>query len=88
MWADMIVQNRPTWSFERKYHCGYASRKYRKPYLHSHEEIMGRFGDKIVMHREVEEVLARVMGNCIYLFRSPALEDIREITNFIQRVQE
>jgi hypothetical protein len=84
MWAEMIVHNHVTWTIERKYHCGYASRKYRKSYRHTHDEIMARHGDKVVLYREVEAVLARVMGNCIYLFRSPSLDEIREITAFIQ----
>jgi biotin carboxylase len=87
-WAGMIAHNEVGGPYEGKYYTGYASRKNHKHYTHSHEDIYRTYGDKIVNYAEIEEVFSRAMGNSAYQFRSPSLEDVREIVNYIQQQEE
>ncbi|AIQ21139.1 carboxylate--amine ligase [Paenibacillus sp. FSL H7-0357] len=84
-WASMIAHNEVGGPYEGKYYTGYASRKKHKHYTHSHEDIYRTCGDKIVNYAEIEEVFSRAMGNSAYQFRSAALEDVRDIVNYIQQ---
>lgn len=84
-WASMIAHNEVGGPYEGKYYTGYASRKKHKHYTHSHEDINRTYGDKIVNYAEIEEVFSRAMGNSAYQFRSAALEDVRDIVNYIQQ---
>ncbi|MEK5240325.1 ATP-grasp domain-containing protein [Paenibacillus sp. FSL L8-0470] len=84
-WASMIAHNEVDGPYEGKYYTGYASRKKHKHYTHSHEDIYLTYGDKIVNYAEIEEVFSRAMGNSAYQFRSAALEDVRDIVNYIQQ---
>jgi hypothetical protein len=84
-WASMIAHNEVGGPYEGKYYTGYASRKQHKHYTHSHEDIYRTYGDKIVNYAEIEEVFSRAMGNSAYQFRSAALEDVRDIVNYIQQ---
>ncbi|MBW4084506.1 acetyl-CoA carboxylase biotin carboxylase subunit family protein [Paenibacillus sp. S150] len=83
-WARMIVHNETGGPYEGKYYTGYASRKNHKRYAHNHEDICRTFGSKIVNYAEIEEVFSRAMGNSAYQFRSPELEEVRAIVNYIQ----
>jgi hypothetical protein len=84
-WASMIALGEVGGPYEGKYYTGYASRKNHKHYTHSHEDIYRAYGDKIVNYAEIEEVFSRAMGNSAYQFRSPSLEDVREIVKYIQQ---
>ena len=50
----------------------------------SHEEILRRFGDRIVMFSEVSEIFSSVMGNFAYIGRSVNLDEIHEMIEYIQ----
>jgi Carbamoyl-phosphate synthase L chain, ATP binding domain len=84
MWAQLVVTGRRPIPYERKYHCCYASRKNSLAYRHSHEQIMDRYGRFIVQVASVPGVFSSALGDIGYIFRSPELEEIREITAFIQ----
>lgn len=84
-WAGMIAKGEVGGPYEGKYYTGYASRKQHKHYTHSHEDIYRTYGAKIVNYAEIEEVFSRAMGNSAYQFRSPSLEDVREIVRYIQQ---
>ena len=83
IWAELIVKNKVHPAFERKYHCCYASRKNKISYRHSHEEILGGYGNHIVQVVRVPGVFSSALGDIGYIFRSPDLSKIHEITEFI-----
>ncbi len=83
-WADMIAFNKANVpSSKPKYFSGYVGCKFHKPYKHSHEEILAKYGKYIVLHKEVEKVFARAMGKYVYIFRAETLEKIAEIAEYI-----
>ena len=83
-WANVIVNNRFDPIYSQPYHCCYASRRHHFKYVHSHDDIMRQFGDRIPSHQPILGAWAVALGNYGYLIRSPELEEIVEIAAFIQ----
>lgn len=85
IWAELLVRNKDCLEFERRYHCCYASRKHGLPYSHTHEDIIGRYGPWLCQVVQVPGVFAGALGDSGYIFRSPDLQRIEEITSFIHQ---
>ncbi|MCU0488498.1 MAG: ATP-grasp domain-containing protein [Anaerolineales bacterium] len=83
-WANVIVNNRFQASYSRRYHCGYVGRKFNRPYKHSHEQILEQFGACCIPHHEpISGIFSAALGDYGYLIRSPNLDEIIEMANFI-----
>ncbi len=85
MYADMVAfgesrQPEP----ERKYSCVYASRRDNHQYTHTHEEIMDKYQNDIVMQERMPEILADALGETFYMAR---FKDLREVKSFIRYVE-
>lgn len=85
VWAELVVKNNNHLDFERKYLCGYASRKENQQYLHSHEEIVGRFGPELCQVDQIPSVLSSALGELGYIFRADKMERLQEIIRFIHQ---
>jgi hypothetical protein len=83
-WARMLTDTAYVpLSYERKYHCTFLGRRDGRGYAHDHEAILGAYGDLLVHHERVPPVFSPAMGDTCYLFRSPAMEQIREVAAFV-----
>ena len=82
-WANIVVNNRFTAEYTRKYHICYVGRKHNKTYSHSHEQIMGAFGHCIVHQMEMPGIFSLAMGNYAYLVRSPQQEEVIAAAEYI-----
>jgi hypothetical protein len=87
LWAQVMVEGVAPLHYERKYHCCYASRKNRYSYRHSHDEVMAGYGQFIVQTVVVPGVFSSALGDFGYIFRSPDMQRIDEIVQFIQAAQ-
>jgi hypothetical protein len=87
-WARLLAEDRSQLPYERLYHCCYASRKNRYRYRYRHDEIIARWHAFIVQVVSVPGVFSTALGDTGYIFRSPRLEDIEEITAFIQAAED
>ncbi len=85
-WAQVIVHNRFTAKYERKYHCSYIGRKSNRHYAHSHEEVLQEFEGNIVYHDTMSGVFSAALGDYGYLVRSPELEQIHQMAAFIHQM--
>jgi hypothetical protein len=83
-WANIILHNRFTSIYSRLYHCCYIGRKYKHTYVHPHSDVLVRFADKIVAHEEISGVFSAALGDYGYVVRSPDLDEVIEIANYIQ----
>lgn len=85
IWADMVTfGERRVPAAEREYFCVYASQKdSRRPYEHSHEEILARYGNAIVMCERMPELMVRTMGNQMYTAKFDTLEEVEAFRNFV-----
>lgn len=66
------------------YYCVYAGRKEGHNYVHTHEEIMGRYGWAIVMQEEMPPVNWPQMGRFMYTARFKTLQETEDFIRFVQ----
>lgn len=86
IWADMVtIGKRFIPEPEKEYFCAYASRKDGKKYVHTHQEIMERYGNVMMMCERMPEMMVRTMGNQMYTVR---LEEMQQVSEFIRFVHE
>jgi biotin carboxylase len=84
-WASIIAgKGFPYSDYTHKYYCCYASRKSNRSYAHSEQEILSAHGDKICHHESISGVFSVALGNYGYLVRSPDLDEVIEVAEFIQ----
>ncbi len=89
IWADMVTcdsRQLPPGGDSR--FCVYASRRDGMRYVHSHQEIMERYGGQIVMCERMPEVIAPAMGNQMYTAQVPGGEEAEEFSRFVTRREE
>jgi hypothetical protein len=86
-WANIIVHNSFSTSYHRPYHCCYISRKSNKRYIYSHDEILTAFGDQVVQFEPISGIFSAALGDFGYLVRSPNLEEIITIAEFVQKTE-
>ena len=61
---------------EDKYICAYAARKDGHAFTHSHEEVMARYGNDIVMQEEMPPIDWPSMGRYVYIARFKEKEEM------------
>jgi hypothetical protein len=68
-----------------QYFCAYAGRRDGKTYLHSHQEIMDRYGSVMCMAERVPDALADDLCNMAYMVRLKEKKDIDVFFDFVTR---
>jgi len=81
-WAEIIATGKLSFEYSRKFHCCYIGRKYNKSYKYSHDEVIDKYKDLIVLHKEMPP-LFHIMGNYAYLVRNEDFNVIKEAIDFI-----
>ena len=85
VWADMVTENtRKLPDSGQHCYCVYASRRDCHPYVHTHEEILERYGENIVMCERMPEMMVPQMGNQMYTARVPDQAAVEEFIHFVQ----
>lgn len=85
IWADMIAFNEARKPQGEQFYCAYAARRDHHRYVHSHEEVMRRYGGAICMAERVPDALADDLGNHAFLAR---FRDKKEIGPFFRYVTD
>ena len=67
----MLVHGRWDEPITRGYATAYVGRKHRFTYKLSHRQVMGRFGEMIVMDTPMSGIFARAIGDFGYILRHP-----------------
>jgi len=84
-WASIIAgKGFPYPDYEHKYYCCYVGRKFNRDYAHSDPEIFEAFGARICHHEPISGIFSRALGDYGFLVRSPELDEIIEVAEFIQ----
>ena len=84
IWAEMVAFNErrlPDIGGDR--FCAYASRRDIHTYVHSHEEILERYGSCMKMCERMPDVLSGAMGNQMYTAVLDTIEEVEEYNEFI-----
>jgi len=88
LWAQLITSGSLEIDYARDYHCCYASRKNLYTYRHTQAQIMDAYASCMVQVASVPGVFSSALGDVGYIFRSPDLDQIKEITAFVQASAE
>ncbi len=85
IYADMVASDaRIKPEGPEHYYCVYASRKDGHSYQHTHEEIMARYGENMVMQEEMPEMNWPQMGRYMYTARLKTFEETEAFINWVQ----
>ncbi len=83
IWADMVAFGENRTSVGEQYYCAFASRRDIYRYVHTHEEILRRYGDEIVMCERMPEIFSAAMGQQMYTVRLKTLEEVEAFIRFV-----
>ena len=87
IWADMVAFNERRVPAGYDHFCVYAGRRDGAQYVHSHEEVLERYGDKMVMCERMPEALSGAMGNQMYTVNADSENEVQEFIRFaLERV--
>ncbi len=78
IWADMIAFDRSTMPVGKHTFCAFAGRRDGKNFVMSHEDIMEKYGDKMVMVDRIPDALSGAMGNQMYLRLCDSEEELNK----------
>ena len=84
IWAEMVAYNErrlPDIGGDR--FCAYASRRDIHKYVHTHEEIIEKYGDCMKMCERMPDVLSGAMGNQMYTAVLDTIEEVEAYNEFI-----
>ena len=68
IWADMIAFDKTDMPMDRPHHfCAFCGRRDGRDFVMSHEDILEKFGQKLVLVQRVQPALASIMGDQMYV---------------------
>ena len=82
-WANVVVFNHFKAEYSRPYHCCYVGRRFARHYRRSHEEVLSTLGPMIPHHEQINSTFGVALGDYGYLVRSPDLDEIHAVAQFI-----
>ncbi|MBQ2645598.1 ATP-grasp domain-containing protein [bacterium] len=86
IWADMVTTDALQLKDSGKHeYCVYASRKDKPRYIHSHEEIINKYGNQMKMCERMPEVLSAAMGSQMYTVCLPNKKEAEEFIKFVHQ---
>lgn len=86
IWADMVTTDRRILPDSGKHcYCVYASRRDSHAYVHSHEEILARYGKDMVMCERMPQMMVPQMGNQMYTVKLPDQAATDAFIAFVQQ---
>lgn len=83
IWADMVAFGESRTKPGEQYYCAFASRRDIYQYVHTHEDILSRYGDSIVMCERMPELFSAAMGQQMYTVRLNSMEEVNHFVNFV-----
>ena len=83
IWADMVAFDESRTSQGEQYYCAFASRRDIYKYVHAHEEILEKYGDRMVMCERMPELFKAAMGQQMYTVKLNTKEELNEFVEFV-----
>lgn len=89
IWADMVTSDKLLADAQgEQYWCAFASRKDMHTYEHSHEEVLAKYGSRMVMCERMPDALSAAMGNQMYTALFDTEEEVLEFGAFVHKHAE
>ena len=76
IWADMIAFDQSTQPEGEHFYCAFAGRRDGKPFAHSHEDILARYGEQMKMVERIPKALSGAMADQMYVANFSTREDM------------
>lgn len=83
IWADMVSFGESRTQQGQQQYCAFASRRDIYTYVHSHEDVLSRYCDNIVMCERMPELFSAAMGQQMYTVRLQTIEDVNDFVKFV-----
>lgn len=88
IWADMVAFGESRTTLGSQQYCAFASRRDIYNYVHSHEEVLNRYGDRIVMCERMPELYSAAMGQQMYTVRLQTMEEVNDFVKFVHQKKQ
>ena len=87
IYANMAMYNEGLYKTDRPYHCVYVGRrdKYNGLYTNGSTSIFSKYGQSIVMHERMPDLLSSAMGNEFYIARFKTKKEVKDFVNFVYK---
>ena len=87
IYANMAMYNEGLYKTDRPYHCVYVGRrdKYNGIYTNGSTSIFSKYGQSIVMHERMPDLLSSAMGNEFYIARFKTKKEVKDFVNFVYK---
>lgn len=82
-YANILKDNKMSWQPEPQFWVFFFGRKRKYSYIHSHEEVLAKFGKNIMYQTVMPDVYHKVMGQDGFIFRVETESEMREIVDFL-----
>lgn len=79
MWADMLKYNKVFVDYEYKRWVAYIGRRHAIQYVLSHDEVIAKFKNQIIVDRKVPSLLAEAMGDYVYIVEAKSQAELNKI---------
>ena len=84
IWADMVLHDKRLLPESGDDHlCVYYARRDFRNYIHSHEEILSRYGSVMAMCLRMPQALSGAMGNQMYTIHARSEAQMNEFLEFV-----
>ncbi len=83
IWADMVAFGESHTPIGKQYYCAFASRRDIYRYVHTHDEILRKYGRQMVMCERMPELFKDAMGQQMYTVRLDSYEQVEEFVDFV-----
>ncbi len=83
IWADMVAFDQTNVTQGQQFYCAYASRRDCHAYLHSHEEVVERYKDSLVMCDRLPGIFSAAMGDQMYTVKLNEIEEVHSFVEFV-----
>ena len=88
IWADMVTFGESRTQQGCQQYCAFASRRDIYQYIHSHEEVLSRYGDRTVMCERMPELFSAAMGQQMYTVRLQTMEEVNDFVKFVHEKKQ
>ena len=83
IWADMVAFGESRTGQGAQQYCAFASLRDIYQYVHSHEEVLHRYGDRMVMCERMPELFSAAMGQQMYTVILQTMEELNDFVTFV-----
>ncbi len=84
IWADMVAYDKRIFvQNQQSHYCVYAGRRDIHQYVHTHEEILERFGHILVLYERLPAIWNDAMGSETYTAHAYSKYELDEFVNFV-----